>query len=140
MSISIAESFADVADPGSDRVARGVETGHQADTGRTAGWLGVGVGEAHAKTHQPVEKWYHYRWPEKGDLEARVRVVMDLVATHPKDCEAQAIIMYSWNELSEGGGICPTMGKPPGYRPDTQWLDEVAMALSLWKPKRLSEN
>lgn len=88
------------------------------------------------KTHQPVEKWYHYRWPEKGDLEARVKAVMDFVATHPKDCEAQAIIMYSWNEHSEGGGICPTMGKPPGYKPDTQWLNEVARALSSWKPKK----
>jgi hypothetical protein len=41
--------------------------------------------------------------------------------------------MYSWNEHSGGGGICPTMGKSPKYQPDTQWLDEVAEALVGWK-------
>ena len=86
------------------------------------------------KTNQPVGKWYHYRWPEKGDLQARVKAVMDFVAAHPKDCEARAIIMYSWNEHSEGGGLCPTMGRPPRYTPDPRWLDEVAAALSSWKP------
>jgi hypothetical protein len=62
---------------------------------------------------------------------------MDFVAAHPKDCEAQAIIMYSWNEHSEGGGLCPTMGKPPEYVPDTRWLDEAAAALSSWRTKKI---
>ena len=41
--------------------------------------------------------------------------------------------MYSWNEHSEGGGLCPTMGTPPEYRPVTRWLDEVADALAGWQ-------
>ncbi len=88
------------------------------------------------KTGKPVDKWYHYRWPENGDLTARVRAALDFVAAHPKDCEAQAVIMYSWNEHSEGGGLCPTMGSPPDYKPDTRWLDEVATALRSWKPAK----
>lgn len=87
------------------------------------------------KTGKPKKTWYHYQWPEKGDLGARVTAALDFVASHPKDCEAQTIIMYSWNEHSEGGGLCPTMGVPPEYKPNTGWLDEVAAALKTWKPR-----
>jgi hypothetical protein len=85
------------------------------------------------KTGEPREKWYHYQWPEKGDLAARTKAVFDFVAAHPKACEAQVVTMYSWNEHSEGGGLCPTMGKSPEYKPVTKWLDEVAWALAAWK-------
>ncbi|MHC4248798.1 MAG: hypothetical protein ACYS9X_06685 [Planctomycetota bacterium] len=88
------------------------------------------------KTGKPKEKWYHYRWPKKGDLAARMGAVFDFVATHPKACEAQVVAMYSWNEHSEGGGLCPTMGRPPEYRPVTTWLDEAAGALAAWKYTR----
>lgn len=87
--------------------------------------------------HQPVDRWYHYLWPKKGDLAARVRAALNFVADHPEDCEAQTIFMYSWNEHSEGGGLCPTMGRSPDYHPDTRWLDEVAKALSGWKNDRI---
>ena len=82
---------------------------------------------------QAIEKLHHFQWPKEGDLEARVEAVLDFVASHPEDCEAQTVIMYSWNEHSGGGGICPTMGKSPEYEPETQWLDEVAEALATWK-------
>ena len=82
---------------------------------------------------QPVEELYHLQWPKEGELTTRVEAVLDFVAAHPKDCEAQTVIMYSWNEHSGGGGICPTMGEPPEYEPDTRWLDEVAEALAEWK-------
>ncbi len=82
---------------------------------------------------QPVKELHHFQWPKEGDLEARVEAVLDFVATHPEDCEAQTVIMYSWNEHSGGGGICPTMGESPDYKPVTRWLDEVAEALSAWK-------
>jgi hypothetical protein len=55
------------------------------------------------------------------------------VTAHPKECEAQVFSMYSWNEFSEGSGLCPTMGKSPEYKPDTRWLDEVARALAEWE-------
>jgi len=84
------------------------------------------------KNHKPVDKWYHYQWPKKGDLAARVGAAFDFVAAHPEACEAQAVVMYSWNEHSEGGGLCPTMGRPPEYEPVTTWLDEVATVLREW--------
>jgi len=82
---------------------------------------------------EPKETLYHSQWPREGDLAARVKAVFDFVATHPEDCEAQTVIMFSWNEHSGGGGLCPTMGKPPEYKPVTQWLDEGAEALAAWK-------
>jgi len=85
------------------------------------------------ETGVPTDRWYHYQWPKQGDLGARVKAALDFVATHPKACESQVVTMYSWNEHSEGGGLCPTMGTPPQYRPVTQWLDEVAAALATWQ-------
>jgi hypothetical protein len=85
------------------------------------------------ETGAPQDRWYHYRWPKQGDLAARVKAVFDFVATHPEACEAQVVTMYSWNEHSEGGGLCPTMGTPLEYQPVTQWLDEVAAALATWE-------
>ena len=91
------------------------------------------------KTYKPKDKWHHYQWPKKGDIGARVKAALDFVAANPKDCEAQAVIMYSWNEHSEGGGLCPTMGKAPAYRPVTTWLDEVADALKAWEYPKAKE-
>jgi len=84
-------------------------------------------------TGKPLKRCYHYQWPQKGDLAARIKAVFDFVAAHPKVCEAQVVTMYSWNEHSEGGGICPTMGKPPQYKPVTTWIDEVRSALATWR-------
>lgn len=66
----------------------------------------------------------------------RIKVALDYVASHPKECEAQVFSMYSWNECSEGGGLIPTMGKSPEYKPDTTWLNEVAGTLAGWKYPR----
>lgn len=85
------------------------------------------------KTGMPKDRWYHYQWPQPGDLAARIKAAFDFVATHPEACEAQVVTMYSWNEHSEGGGLCPTMGTAPEYQPVTQWLDEVAAALATWQ-------
>jgi hypothetical protein len=85
------------------------------------------------RTGAPQDRWYHYQWPRKGDLATLIKAAFDFVATHPQACEAQVVTMYSWNEHSEGGGLCPTMGKSPEYKPVTQWLDEVAAALATWR-------
>jgi len=85
------------------------------------------------ETGQPKKRWYHYQWPKEGDLAARIEAVFDFVEAHSKECEAQVVTMYSWNEHSEGGGLCPTMGESPEYKPVTKWLDEVATALAAWQ-------
>jgi hypothetical protein len=72
---------------------------------------------------------YHYRLPEPGDVTHRVRQVLSYIKNHAAACDAQTAFMYSWNEHSEGGGLCPTMGPSPGYEPVRKQLDEVAAAL-----------
>jgi len=77
---------------------------------------------------------HHYCLPLPGDVAERVRLVFDYVVAHPSACDAQTVFMYSWNEHSEGGGLCPTMGASPDYVPVTAQLDEVGDALSNYDP------
>jgi hypothetical protein len=76
-----------------------------------------------------ADTWYHYQLPRFGDVAARLVTVLDYVKAHPTMCDAQTAFMYSWNEHSEGGGLCPTMGLSPDYLPVTGQLDEVGAAL-----------
>lgn len=79
-------------------------------------------------------KW-DWTEPAPGELAAHLTGAFDYVAAHPGKCEANTVIMYAWNEHSEGGFLCPTMGEAPDYQPVTRQLDEVAAALKAWKPK-----
>jgi hypothetical protein len=75
------------------------------------------------------ERWYHYRLPNPGDITSRVEKTFDFINNNLTECPAQIVFSYSWNEHSEGGAICPTMGESPEYIPETTWIDEVAEAL-----------
>lgn len=82
----------------------------------------------------PVWDWTE---PTPGELTAHLHGAFDYVAEHPTKCEANTVIMYAWNEHSEGGFLCPTMGEPPDYRPVTRQIDEMAAALKDWRPPAL---
>jgi len=73
--------------------------------------------------------YYHYREPLAGDLADRIKLTFEFLKSHPKQCDAQVVFSYSWNEHSEGGWLCPTMGASPDYIPLTTQLDEVTAAL-----------
>ena len=73
--------------------------------------------------------FYHYREPLPGDVKDRLEKTIDFLKSHPEECDARVIFCYSWNEHSEGGAICPTMGESPGYIPVTATLNEVREAL-----------
>jgi len=72
--------------------------------------------------------------PLPGDLAQHVTAGLDYVTEHPAKCEANTVIMYAWNEHSEGGALCPLMGEPPDYRPVTRQIDEVSRTLQDWVP------
>jgi hypothetical protein len=78
-------------------------------------------------------KW-DWSEPANGEIKAHLHGAFDYVARNPDKCEAGTVVMYAWNEHSEGGFLCPTMGEAPDYRPVTRQLDEVAEALKCWKP------
>jgi len=46
------------------------------------------------------------------------------VRKHADLCEAQAIIMYAWNEYDEGGWLAPT--RSSDGTPDTSRLDQTS--------------
>ncbi len=75
------------------------------------------------------ESWWHYQNPLPGELAARMEKTFNFVKDNIKNCKAQVIFAYSWNEHSEGGTLCPTMGEAPDYIPVTTLLDEMTEAL-----------
>jgi hypothetical protein len=54
-----------------------------------------------------------------------MRAAVDFILDHPKSCPANALLIYSWNECDEGGGLIPTRGDPKG-----SYLDAIAPIIS----------
>jgi hypothetical protein len=79
----------------------------------------------------PMCDWHE---PAPGELTAHLYGAFDYVVKNPAKCEANTVIMYAWNEHSEGGFLCPTMGDPPDYKPVTRQIDELSWALKCWRP------
>ena len=52
---------------------------------------------------------------------------ISFVSSNPEICEANAIIIYAWNEYDEGGWIAPTRGKDG--TPDTSRLEAIRNVL-----------
>jgi len=50
-----------------------------------------------------------YIEPTPLQLADHLCVAMDFVEANPTSCEANAVLMYAWNEFDEGGWICPTL-------------------------------
>ncbi len=96
-------------------------------------------GASHEPRHELHPEQFgaqHYREPAPGAFKAHVLAGLDWAFAHRKNCPAQSVLIYAWNEHSEGGFICPTMGAPPDYKPNTRLLDELAAAMREWKPQR----
>jgi hypothetical protein len=83
----------------------------------------------------------NWNWlePESGELGAHLAAGLDYVAEHPAKCPANSVLMYAWNEHSEGGFLCPLMGDPPEYKPVTRQIDEVSRTLANWMPPATRE-
>ena len=60
---------------------------------------------------------------------------LDWAFANKQNCSAQSVLICAWNEHSEDGFICPTMGEPPAYKPNTRLLDELGAAIHEWQPK-----
>jgi hypothetical protein len=94
-------------------------------------------GASHMPRHEVLPKRFgpqHYKEPLPGEFKDHVLAGMDWVAKHPNNCESGSVLIYAWNEHSEGGRVCPTMGTAPEYVPNTRLLDELGQAIRQWKP------
>ncbi|MFW6146176.1 MAG: hypothetical protein ACOC7R_02450 [Planctomycetota bacterium] len=70
--------------------------------------------------------------PTPAELAAHLRDAIAFVRRHPRVCEANALILYAWNEYDEGGWIAPTRG--PDGAPNTDRLDALAGVLKPTAP------
>jgi Glycosyltransferase WbsX len=43
-----------------------------------------------------------------------VRAAVRYIEDHPTACPSRVLLIYSWNECDEGGGLTPTLGDPTG--------------------------
>lgn len=52
-----------------------------------------------------------YQQPKPAEIGSHVRKAVEWTRSHPRHAEAQAVIIYGWNEHDEGGWLCPTRGE-----------------------------
>jgi len=69
------------------------------------------------------------------EISSHLESAITFVKSNPRICEANAIIIYAWNEYDEGGWLAPTRG--PDGEPDTRRLDAIRKVL---RPDHRSAN
>ncbi len=100
------------------------ETGMPVVPLATAGW------DMRPRVETPVP------WVEGGDIEqyheapipeelaTHIEQALAWCRAHPETAEAQAVLIYAWNEFDEGGWLCPTISE------GTARLDAISKALA----------
>jgi hypothetical protein len=63
--------------------------------------------------------------PTQAELQAHVTAAVAFVNANPSICPAKTILMYAWDENSEGGYIGPTLGNPNGK---LGWISSILAA------------
>lgn len=84
----------------------------------TAGWDG--------RPRAWMKKRYYEYWYRRSPAEfgAFVRDGLAWIRSHPQDVPAEPLLMiYAWNEVDEGGAICPTR------QDGTAWLEALEAAI-----------
>ena len=75
----------------------------------TAGWDYRPMKRPEFPDRSLQSSWFAQAKPE--ELADHLRNALDYVRQYPKVCEADSVIIYAWNEFSEGGWICPTLNE-----------------------------
>jgi hypothetical protein len=57
---------------------------------------------------------FYYELPTATELADQIRAAVNFINQHSKSCESKALLIYSWDECDEGGGLIPTRGDPGG--------------------------
>jgi hypothetical protein len=77
----------------------------------------------HAMPNPDPTNFYYPPTPE--ELTTHIRAAVDYVKQYPTVCPSKALLIYSWDECDEGGGMLPTIGDPSGI-----YLNAVSKAFS----------
>ncbi len=82
------------------------ETGKQVIPTLNAGWDFRPMKRAEFPDRDPKDDWFIQ--PKPQELADHLKSAMDWVKGNPSACPANAVLIYAWNELSEGGWLVPT--------------------------------
>ncbi len=66
--------------------------------------------------------------PTGKEIASHLRDAIKFVKSNPTICPSKAVIIYAWNEHSEGGWLSPT--RKPNGKADTRRLDAIKKMLS----------
>jgi hypothetical protein len=56
----------------------------------------------------------YYALATPKELAAHLRAAVEFIQTRPSACPSKTLLIYSWDECDEGGGLTPTLGDPEG--------------------------
>jgi hypothetical protein len=73
----------------------------------------------------PMDQYYEPPTPDQ--LAQHIEHAAAWCRAHPDAADAQAVIIYAWNEHDEGGWLCPTL-RPDGS-PDASRIDALGLEL-----------
>ncbi len=94
-----------------------------------AGWDYRPMKRSEYPDRDPLDDWYLQ--PTPRELADALRDTMAWVEANPSVCPANAVLIYAWNELSEGGWLVPTLSEGTArldaigevLLPGTDWPD-----------------
>jgi hypothetical protein len=67
----------------------------------------------------------YFNPPSPEELAAHLRAAVDFIGRNPQACPSKVLLIYSWDECDEGGGLIPTRGDPVG-----KYLSAIAPIIS----------
>jgi hypothetical protein len=77
----------------------------------SAGWDPRPRIETRTPWHDYGSAAYYYQSPTPPALAAHVQAALQWVRDHPQVAEANAVLIYAWNEFDEGGWLAPTLSE-----------------------------
>jgi hypothetical protein len=94
-----------------------------ADTGEQIVPIAMVGWDTRARQERPVP-WEHgtpnpnpnqyYVLATPTELAAHLRAAVEFIHSHRAACPSKTLLIYSWDECDEGGGLIPTLGDPKG--------------------------
>jgi hypothetical protein len=57
----------------------------------------------------PKGNWYTHATP--AELAGNLKAALDWTRANRSTCQADTVLVYAWDEFSEGGWICPTLSE-----------------------------
>ncbi len=79
----------------------------------------------------------YYQEPQPGDIGKLLTNAFEYIKTNPAKCDSNSVLIYAWNEHSEGGFLCPILGPAlNSKKPDCTRLNDLASAIKAWRKRK----